>query len=793
MDRKNLLIISLHASPSMPPGVNEWGGTHTYMRELLTDLSGSKYNIILVTRKVFPEEQDMEQVIPNGKILRLTLGSFEDFDKRNLYDLHEITLKQLITQLDHIEFKPDVIHSVYWNSGHLAMKLSRLWKIPYVHSVISNAIGRNLHGAQGTAEHRIHVEREVFLNASFIICVAESEKKEISKFYDTNKCKIIVAGQYVHPSFINPPHNKYGFPRKSGINCKIEALYFPVSSGKAYSTSDWWNRKAFTYTGRISTDKGLDVIIRAWFNLVKKYHEVCPPLWIIGGSPDDICVFRNSLNLGTLDLEALEESGKLVWWGYLDESGISAIYTRSLVLVTHSRYEPGGRVAVEAMCEGIPVIATPNGFALDVIKDWHNGFLVPFQNTEQLFVRMEHFIKQPYLTDVLGNNAQSSGKSIVNFWDFKNKHISAYEAAQKKQELIPDMFKTEAIKDSFITRQLETYPYNMMLVDNTDILELMQQNGIHDVLSINKVQMPNSSSVFWLVKTNRDEYLVKIPYDRLNKSALWAPKGEVPFVITGLKRYQAEIQALQYKGVPELVGYGKHRYALIRPKLTPCSIPEELQLTYAIKSIEKFYSNKVSHLSDLFFTINSLLKNGVSYEAIDEVYKSEIEKFNPKQCFFTDYSLRVELLRWKRYFNELSETSRKKIKPLFDISYEWAWTSASEEISLTPILVHGGCDLKNLIFIPNAVLLDNEKIHAGWPGLDFADLFITYTRKYSSRESENWWRWLFELIPTQMISKKILAVWIVLGAYKEAVSEEALLNPVSQDLVNRISIIQKLF
>ena len=38
--RKNLLIISLHADPSMPPGVGEWGGTHTYMRELLTEYAG---------------------------------------------------------------------------------------------------------------------------------------------------------------------------------------------------------------------------------------------------------------------------------------------------------------------------------------------------------------------------------------------------------------------------------------------------------------------------------------------------------------------------------------------------------------------------------------------------------------------------------------------------------------------------------------------------------------------------------------------------------------------------------
>ncbi len=49
----NLLIISLHASPSMAPGVSEWGGTHTYMKELLCELDYSKFNVVFVTRKVF--------------------------------------------------------------------------------------------------------------------------------------------------------------------------------------------------------------------------------------------------------------------------------------------------------------------------------------------------------------------------------------------------------------------------------------------------------------------------------------------------------------------------------------------------------------------------------------------------------------------------------------------------------------------------------------------------------------------------------------------------------------------
>ncbi len=92
---KNLLIISLHADPAMPPGVSEWGGTHTYMRELLTELYEEDFNIILLTRKVYEQQGDIDEVSPFCKIIRLTLGEFGNFDKRNLFALLDKTLIRL--------------------------------------------------------------------------------------------------------------------------------------------------------------------------------------------------------------------------------------------------------------------------------------------------------------------------------------------------------------------------------------------------------------------------------------------------------------------------------------------------------------------------------------------------------------------------------------------------------------------------------------------------------------------------------------------------------------------------
>lgn len=40
-----ILILTIHADPAMPPGYSEWGGTHTYMRELLDSFNAFTYKL----------------------------------------------------------------------------------------------------------------------------------------------------------------------------------------------------------------------------------------------------------------------------------------------------------------------------------------------------------------------------------------------------------------------------------------------------------------------------------------------------------------------------------------------------------------------------------------------------------------------------------------------------------------------------------------------------------------------------------------------------------------------------
>lgn len=783
-NQKNLLIITLHADPSMPPGVGEWGGTHTYMRELLTELSDKTFNTILVTRKVFKSESDVEKISDKCKIIRLTLGKFGNFDKRELYNLHEETYKQIIEKLTIEKFKPNVIHSVYWNSGHIAMRLSREWNVPYVHSVISNGMGRNHHGATGTAEHRIETEKMVFKNARYIICVADSEKEEIHKYYDIDNDKILVAGQYVHPSFIYPPHNLDGIPRKSGINYTIEKEYYTDSIKQNGIVSNWWNQKVFTYTGRMSLDKGIQYIIKAWYVLYQKYKNACPPLWLIGGDTLDIEKIRPLLGLDMDILEQLEEEHRIVWWGYLDENGISAIYTRTLALITHSLYEPGGRVAVEAMCSGIPIIATPNGFALDAIKNWYNGFLVNYGDIDVLSTRMEHFIKQPYLSSIIGKNALNIGMQILSYWKFGETHIDAYNSAINNNKYIKASLSLQ-FTSLPNQRIVNCYPYNQILIDDIDIYNSLINMGITNITEIRQYKTAQSSSLMYFIVANKEKYIAKIPFDRIKRETLWHKnllKNDL--VTTSKKRYMAEIGTSSFLGVAPVINFDKNRCIILKKYYENIRRSTTDMIQNVIKKLRVFYSNDVDNFKNIFYTINNLIDQNTDIETIDQYYKEQSLKLYPWQNYFRDYSLRVEKIRWSEYYQNLSNCSKSNISKIVNICFE-TLDSILLSIRNQPqiVLIHGGCDIKNIIFTPEAILLDNEKVHVGWVGMDISDVLITLNRKHNN-ESVETWELLLGTISDDIIDEKILIGWIMLGTIKELVSMSALLEKVDVELLN---------
>ncbi|RME61140.1 glycosyltransferase [Candidatus Parcubacteria bacterium] len=123
-------------------------------------------------------------------------------------------------------------------------------------------------------------------------------------------------------------------------------------------------RRRLVYCGRLSREKRVDVLLRAFSRIV---HE--RPLWdllLIGDGP-----LRNELPSLIPGLD----SDRVVWTGFqADAETIAALYKSCDVLVIPSDHEPWGLVVNEAVAAGLAVVASDVvGAARDLVQDGLNG------------------------------------------------------------------------------------------------------------------------------------------------------------------------------------------------------------------------------------------------------------------------------------------------------------------------------------------------------------------------------------------------------------------------------------
>lgn len=120
----------------------------------------------------------------------------------------------------------------------------------------------------------------------------------------------------------------------------------------------WKNHKDFLYASRI---------------INKKYPDV--HFLIVGDclSGKDIA-YKNSL---LKEIEGIDFRNKITFWGHQDD--MISLMVQIDILVHPSVDEPFGRVAIEAMAMGKPVIAYDRGGPKEIITDGQTGYLVfPF-------------------------------------------------------------------------------------------------------------------------------------------------------------------------------------------------------------------------------------------------------------------------------------------------------------------------------------------------------------------------------------------------------------------------------
>jgi glycosyltransferase involved in cell wall biosynthesis len=154
-----------------------------------------------------------------------------------------------------------------------------------------------------------------------------------------------------------------------------------------------------TYAGRLERYKGIDNLIDAMPEVLA--HAPQASLSIAGeGSYADELKDR-VCRLG------LRESVQFL--GHVMAADLGAFYANSLVTVVPSTWpEPFGKVGVEAMSVGTPVIGSDVGGMRDWLSDGQNGILVPPSEPGELAKAIIRVIDEPGLRAALSSNARQS-------------------------------------------------------------------------------------------------------------------------------------------------------------------------------------------------------------------------------------------------------------------------------------------------------------------------------------------------------------------------------------------------
>jgi glycosyltransferase involved in cell wall biosynthesis len=184
---------------------------------------------------------------------------------------------------------------------------------------------------------------------------------------------IIAQSQYMRRDLIE----NFNIPDEKVIviNNPVDIERVTVLSGEM-SCSYPANKINLLAVGRLSQEKGYDVLLQAMALLTGDYH-----LTILGIGPDEDMLLELSENLGLQEKVTFKgfQNNPYLWMKDAD------------LMILSSRYEGFPNVVLEANTCGTPVIAfsCPGGTA-EIIEDGVNGFLVKCEDHTAMAEAIEH-------------------------------------------------------------------------------------------------------------------------------------------------------------------------------------------------------------------------------------------------------------------------------------------------------------------------------------------------------------------------------------------------------------------
>ncbi|WP_053958670.1 glycosyltransferase [Sulfobacillus thermosulfidooxidans] len=371
---KRVLQISLRADPLNPLDGGETGGQQVIVRQMGRNLQHLGYAVDIITLRQqdhLPERYSFGHL---GQVIRLTgwegrLSSDEDWHRNQ-----DAIIQQALTWIREQHREYHIIHSHFWISGMVAVRLAHELGIPWIHSPYKMGQWIMRPGDE-MSSIRLQTERQLIEQAQGVVVPYLKESEMIHQMAP----KV--------PIYVVPP--------------AVDITNFFVRDAGPLLRGLGLNKPPILYVGRLNKGRGIQEVLEV---MTRTSLPLDLTLLVIGGSPGEV-VDGQPTN-PTLRSLAEKLNGHVRFLGPMPHHAIATYMGSSTVLIAPNQGATLGMAVIEAMASGCAVVGTNVPGVEDWIEPGFTGILVERSRIDQLWQNALELWQTPNRARQMGTNGQ---------------------------------------------------------------------------------------------------------------------------------------------------------------------------------------------------------------------------------------------------------------------------------------------------------------------------------------------------------------------------------------------------